>query len=265
MQTRSHLRRRRCHRHRCGAHCVGAHRPDNVFDALLSHICERVRELVADLVTDYPRDADAARLGQCLQPRRDVDAVALDVVAVADNVAKIDPNAENDAFVPGNLCVAIDHRALQLGGAAHRVDDAGEFRQNAVAGGFDDAAAVLPDLRVDELTADALEPFERPLLVCSHQPRIGHDIGGEDCGETAFNRLFHASPSRGDHNITVILGGNEFRRKNSGDARAVEGTIGAPQGDRRRWLFLQRENSHRSTSWLLRAGHGRLPKRHGIR
>jgi hypothetical protein len=84
-------------------------------------------------------------------------------------------------------------------GAAHRVDDAGEFRQNAVAGGFDDAAAVLPDLRVDELTADALEPFERPLLVCSHQPRIGHDIGGEDSGETAFDGLSHGPFQQRNH------------------------------------------------------------------
>jgi class 3 adenylate cyclase len=33
-------------------------------------------------------DADAARLGQSLQPRRDVDAVAVDVVPVADNASR---------------------------------------------------------------------------------------------------------------------------------------------------------------------------------
>jgi hypothetical protein len=60
-------------------------------------------------------------------------------------------------------------------------------------------------------------PDGTPLLVCPHQPRIGHDIGGEDSSEKAFDRLFHASPSRVDNNITLILGGNEFRRKKSGD------------------------------------------------
>ena len=97
------------------------------------------------------------------------------------------PDAENDALVLGNFGVAVDHRALQLDGAAHRVDDAREFHQHAVAGGLDDAAAVLPDLRVDELAAMRLEPFERALLVRPHQPRIGRHIGGEDRGETADN------------------------------------------------------------------------------
>jgi hypothetical protein len=103
---------------------------------------------------------------------------------------------------PGNLRIAIDQRALQLDGAAHRVDDAGEFRQNAVAGGFDDAAAVLPDFRVDEQTADALQPFERPLLVRSHQPRIAHDIGGEDSGETAFDGLSQGLCQPRNHGTT---------------------------------------------------------------
>ena len=48
-----------------------------------------------------------------------------------------------------------------------------------------DAAAVLPDLRVDELAAMRLEAFERPFLVRPHQPRIPRHIGGEDRGKTA--------------------------------------------------------------------------------
>ncbi len=46
----------------------------------------------------------------------------------------------------------------------------GKFHQHAVAGGLDDAAAVLPDLRVDELAPMRLEAFEGPFLVRSHQP-----------------------------------------------------------------------------------------------
>jgi hypothetical protein len=36
---------------------------------------------------DDVRDADAARRGEALEPRRDVDAIAVDVVAVDDHVA----------------------------------------------------------------------------------------------------------------------------------------------------------------------------------
>jgi hypothetical protein len=47
---------------------------------------------------------------------------------------------------------------------AHCVDDARKFRQQAVAGGLDDAAVMLGDLRIDELPAMRLEALERALL-----------------------------------------------------------------------------------------------------
>src|SRR6516165_7483370 len=59
-----------------------------------------------------------------------------------------------------------------------------------VAGGLDDAAMVLGDLRIGELAAQCFEADERALLVRSHQPRIARRIGGEDRRETA--RLGHA-------------------------------------------------------------------------
>jgi hypothetical protein len=45
--------------------------------------------------------------------------------------------------------------------------DAGKFHQHAVAGGLDDAAMVLGDLRIEKLAAQPLETFERALLVRS--------------------------------------------------------------------------------------------------
>ncbi len=55
------------------------------------------------MVAYRARDADAAGFGQCLQPCRDIDAVAVNVVAVGDDVAEIDPDAERDALVFGRL------------------------------------------------------------------------------------------------------------------------------------------------------------------
>ena len=64
-------------------------------------------------------------------------------------------------------------------------DDAGEFQQHAVAGGLDDAAVMLGDLRIEELAAQRFEACVRALLVGAHQPRIPRHIGGENCGEAA--------------------------------------------------------------------------------
>jgi hypothetical protein len=129
------------------------HRPSDVFDALFAQILESVGQLVADLVSHHPRDADPPWLGERFQARRDIHAVAEDVVAVDDDVTEVDPDPEPDPAVLGHTGLAIDHRALHLGGAADRVDDAREFRQHPVAGRLDDAAGMLADLRVDELAA----------------------------------------------------------------------------------------------------------------
>ena len=94
----------------------------------------------------------------------------------------------------GSIGLAVDHPALHLGGAAHRVDDAGEFRQHAVAGVLDDAAPVLLDLRIDQLPEMRLEALVRAFLVRAHQARIARHIGGEDRGETAGRGHGSGSP-----------------------------------------------------------------------
>ena len=121
-----------------------------------------IGEPVADVIADRARDADAAGLRQCLQPRCDVDAVTVDVAAIGDEVAEIDPDPKGDAFVFRHLGIALEHRPLDLDGATHRIDDAREFDQHAVAGGLDDAAVMLADFRVDKLAAMRLQALRVP-------------------------------------------------------------------------------------------------------
>jgi hypothetical protein len=109
------------------------------------------RQLVADLIAHHPRDADPARLGERFEASRDIDAVAKDVLVLDDDVAEIYSDPELDPAVLGNAGLAIDHSPLPFGGAAHRVDDARELRQQPVASILDDTARMLGDLRVDKL------------------------------------------------------------------------------------------------------------------
>src|ERR1700682_4258660 len=145
-------------------------RPGNILDLLLALVVEGEVELVAHLIEDHPADADAAWLGKRFQPGGDIDAVAIDVVVVADDVADIDADAKLNALVGPNVGIALGHAALHLDRAAHRIDDAGEFHQYAVAGGFDNAAAVLLDLEVDEVAPDCLQRRQSALLIGAHQP-----------------------------------------------------------------------------------------------
>src|SRR6516165_2614358 len=169
---------------------VDPYRPGDVFDLLLPQILKGKRQPVADLVMDRVGDEDPARIGQRFQPRRNVNTVAVEVVVFDDHVAEIDADTELDAGLCPNTRVPLGHGLLHLDRATHRVDDAGKFHQQPVAGGLDDAAMVLGDLRIGELAAQCFEADERALLVRSHQPRIARRIGGEDRRETA--RLGHA-------------------------------------------------------------------------
>ena len=55
-----------------------------------------------------------------LQPRGDIHALAVDVVALDDHVAQVDADAQDDALALGFAFVARGHAALALGGAFHR-------------------------------------------------------------------------------------------------------------------------------------------------
>ena len=101
-------------------------------------------ELVHGVVEGGARDADAAGFGKGLEPGRDVDAVAVEIVALDDDVAEIDADAELDAPSWRNVLVALGHAALDYGSAAQCVDDAGELDQRPVAHQLDDPAMAGP-------------------------------------------------------------------------------------------------------------------------
>jgi hypothetical protein len=147
---------------------------------LLSQILEDKGQPVTDVVMDGIGDEHPAGIGQGFDPRSDVDPIAINVVGLDDDVAEIDADTQLDAIVRLDAGVPRGHPLLHFDRAAHRIDDAGKFHQHAVAGGLDNAAAVLGDLRIEELAAQRFEAFVRAFLVRPHQPRIPRDISGED-------------------------------------------------------------------------------------
>ena len=81
---------------------------------------------------------------------RNINAVTKYVGFVDDYVAQIDPNTEPDALLLARLGLAVEHPALDLHGAAHRVDDAGELGQEAVTGVLHGTAPMLGDFGIDK-------------------------------------------------------------------------------------------------------------------
>ena len=89
-------------------------------------------------------------------------------------------DAEIDATILRQPRVALDHGVLNLDRAAHRVDDAAEFDDRAIAGALDEAAVVDGDRRIDEVAAQSAQPRQRAVLVRAGQSAEADDVGGQD-------------------------------------------------------------------------------------
>ena len=166
----------------------GPHRLGNVLERLLAQIVPGDLDLAAHLAMRIVGDADAAGLGDRLQPGGDIDAVAENVVVVDDDVADMDADAKREAAVlrHGRRCASA-MRALNVDRAAHGVDGAGEFDQHAVAGGLDDAAAMFGDFRIDQRAPAVLEPRQSSLFVAPHEPAVTDDVRRKNGRQTALH------------------------------------------------------------------------------
>ena len=139
-------------------------------------------QLLPDLLVDGLRDANRAGLGERLKPSGDVDAIAKYVVAIDDNIAKIDTDSQletafgRDRFVNGKRC------PLHLEGAVQRVHHARKVRQHAVACGADDPST----LRRYQRVYGAAEPSKCLMGACfvlTHEAAESHHIGMQDRGK----------------------------------------------------------------------------------
>src|ERR1700730_18612353 len=63
-------------------HPPHVHRMRDVLDRLLAAVLVAQRELVSYLFVNRARDTDTAWIGEALQPRRDVDPITVDLLAL---------------------------------------------------------------------------------------------------------------------------------------------------------------------------------------
>ena len=61
---------------------------------------------------------------------------------LGDHIPEVDPDPELDPLLRRATRVPLGHALLHLNGAPHRIQDAGELREEAVAGVLDDSAPV---------------------------------------------------------------------------------------------------------------------------
>jgi hypothetical protein len=161
-------------------HAEHPHLAGDVLQLPLAKVFEIERKLARRVLAHAVGEADAARLGQRLQPRRDVHAVAEQVaVGLHHHVGRMQADAQLQSVA------ARRQRLLHGNGALDCLHAAREFREQAVAHRLEHAPAVRGQERLDHLRAHRPQARERAGLVGADQPRVADHIGREDRGEAA--------------------------------------------------------------------------------
>ena len=161
--------------------CIDAHLLRNVLELLLAHVADMKRELALDLLVGILGKADRAGAGQRLHASGNVDAIAVDVALVDDNITDVDADAEFDAANFGNGGVALGHGTLDFHGTTGCVDRARKFHQSTVTRGLDDTAAIFRHRGIDQFAATSLKGRESTFFINAHQAAIACYVGRKNC------------------------------------------------------------------------------------
>ena len=114
----------------------------NVLEGLRPKVVAGNLDLAPDLPIGVIGYAYAARLGDALKPRGDVDAVTENVVVIKNDVTDMDADAEFDPLILRHSGILLGHAALHFNRTSNRINCAGKLDQHAVAGRLDDAASM---------------------------------------------------------------------------------------------------------------------------
>ena len=195
---------------------ISANLPVDVLELGRSEIGNLHLEPAAHLPISVLRKANRAGLGDALEPRGDIDAVAHQIaVALLDDVSDMDADSVLDAPVLRHAGVALDEAVLNLDRAADGVHDAAKLDDASIAGALDDAAVMGGDGGVDEVAAQPPQARKGPILVGARQPAVADDVRNQDRRELA--RFGHCV-LRPQTNSTILT----FVRRNSAEIGMVQ-------------------------------------------
>src|SRR2546430_9664235 len=114
----------------------------DVLQVASAHVREWRSDFPGDLLVDSARQANAARFGDLFEPRRDVDAVAIDILTFDDDVADVDPDSQADRIDLGVAGIVIPDQPLNFDGEADGIHCTRKLHQRTVANELDDSAGM---------------------------------------------------------------------------------------------------------------------------
>ena len=161
-------------------HAIDAHWIGDVLDLAVPERLVAAYDLVLDLLVDRTRDIDLTGLGNALDACGDVDAVAVDIIRLYDDVAEIDANPVFEPRMLRKRGVAADQILLDDDAASNGLDGAIENGDEAIARRLHQRAMVLDDAGLDDIPFDPLDASMRSLLVVLHDATVRGDITDDD-------------------------------------------------------------------------------------
>src|SRR6185437_15052383 len=159
---------------------IDAHDLFDVLQALFAEVDELRIDLAAHLSPGVLRDRNAAGLGNAFEPSREIDAVAINVIAFNYDIADVDADTEHDRPVFRAISVDLPHSPLNGYGAFNGIYDAPKLDQSAVAHKLNNATAVLTDRGIDEVFATRPKRGECTTFIRRHEAAVSNHISGED-------------------------------------------------------------------------------------
>src|SRR5690349_4142985 len=177
-----------------GQHPVDADGVGDVLDLAFAERLIAANQLVLDLLVDAAGDVEVSRIGNSFEPRRNVNAIAIDVVGFDNDVAEIHANSVLYPLLTRERRVTPDHALLDDDAAADGFDRAVEYREKTVTGAFNKSSVMLDDRGVNELAPIPLHARVRALLIHCHESAVAGDISGQDSRETPWRPIDWIGP-----------------------------------------------------------------------
>jgi hypothetical protein len=173
---------------------------------LLAEVFESVVHAFLDQGMGLTRQANAALIGDSFQPRRNIDAVTMDIFLIDNDIAKIDADAELKALFAGRIGVASRHLFLDGDSTFESRLHGRELGQKSIARVFDNGSFMFGYPGVNDFGTRTAPSRIGAFLVGIHHPRIAGHVGSQDGPKSALDGVIsHGLPRRLSY-LGVILG-----------------------------------------------------------
>src|SRR3984893_3794217 len=193
--------------------------PVDVLQLDLADAHQSLRDFIVHLIEHLTCDRDPTWIGQGLNTRGDVHAVAHNVAAAVNDIAQVDANSNLQLSVCGSVQVPSGQRLLEFDRAIHRGHRAGELNQKAVAYRFYLLPLMLEE-RGPQESAVFIEQLHRKPLVALRQRAVAHHVREHDRGELALFEPFDSHLRMSFHQFDGLVFIITSCRVGSGGARA---------------------------------------------